>query len=193
MDRRDILRKEVVALENITGVKRVIKRLNSVSDCQIAIKQIYEEFFRRKETNEKEKLYERISELSEKIKSFELEIKTYKHKKEKYSKELLELRQEKSITLKNKKISDETITNLTEENNKFKESTIKLQRQIIELKEKIETLRKENIELIDINNSLDFEIKKRTEEKDSLLKENDDLRYELLKKKPSLLERIFKF
>lgn len=176
MDRRDILRKEVIDLEKKTGIKRVIKKLNSVSDCQIAIKQIYEEFFRRKTTKEKEKLYEKIAELSEKIKNLELEIK-----------------QEKNINLKDKKSSDKIITDLKEENNKFKESTIKLQRDIIETKERIEILRKENLELIDLNDNLEFEIKEIAIKKDTVLKENDELRHKIFQKKPSLLERIFNF
>ena len=175
MDRRDILRKEVIDLENKTGIKRVIKKLNSVSDCRIAIKQIHEEFFRRKEINEKEKLYKKIVELSEKIKNLELEIK-----------------QEKNINLKDKKSSDKIITDLKEENNKFKESTIKLQRDIIEAKERIEILRKENLELIDLNDNLEFEIKEIAIKKDIVLKENDDLRHKIFQKKPSLFERIFK-
>lgn len=176
MDRRDVLRKEVIDLEKKTGIKRVIKKLNSVSDCQIAIKQIYEELFRRKATKEKEKLYEKIAELSEKIKSLELEIK-----------------QEKNINLKDKKSSEKVITDLTEENNRYKESTIKFQRDVIEAKERIEIIRAENLELIDSNNSLEFELQKLKIEKATILNENDDLRHKIFQKKPNLLERIFNF
>ncbi len=192
MDRRTFLRNEVKFLKEKYNYKGTTGDIRCVEEGREAIKKIYDQVLNIEAAKKNEELYEQISTLNSKIKSLELENANYKRKKDKYSKEFEEAKQQNSINVKTLLLKDQEINkkdqeifaaiererNLLSENGILKAQKGVLETENEKLKSSIDRQVKEYSEM---KRHLESIIKEKTNRLEKIIDENDNLREENLK------------
>lgn len=174
--KREALRVAALVIKERLGAKGVYGKINSIDDGISVIKKVMIEKINIDSVKEKEELYNRISELSTQNKSLELENGKYKRKKEKYSKEFEDLKQQNSINVKSLVIKDKEMEELKAKVMELLNKERELNSEIIKLKDCSKELEKEKERLERKAVYLEKEVTGKNNINEILMDENDNLR-----------------